>query len=254
MLNLHFYRMYPWTGRLLILSVIALCDACASAPNPALQEARLEHMKTRLDPEVERNAPAAFQEAEQTLRQAEQAKDKQEVEHWAYMAKQQTQIARAEAQQKTIEARAKAKAEAWGQQVGRELAELRAKKTERGYVLTLGDVLFDPNQASLRPGAQQDLYRLATFLKEHPEQRVLIEGHTDSMGSESYNLELSQLRAQAVQDFLIRNGIRPERITARGYGKAYPVASNDTAAGRQQNRRVEVIFSEQPRPVVMLER
>ncbi len=254
MLNIHFDRMYPWIGRSLILSVIVLCGACATGSNPVLQEARLEHMKTRLDPEVERNAPVAFQEAEQALRQAEQAEDEQEVEHQAYMAKQQTQIARAEAQQKTIEAQAKAEAESGVQQVGRELAELKAKKTERGYVITLGDVLFDYNRASLKPGAQQDLYRLVTFLREHPEQNVLIEGHTDSTGLESYNLELSQLRAQVVQDFLIRNGISPERIIARGYGETYPVASNDTAAGRQQNRRVEIVFSEQPRPIVMLGR
>jgi OmpA-OmpF porin, OOP family len=110
-------------------------------------------------------------------------------------------------------------------------------------------VLFEYDKANLKPGAQQNLYRLVTFLNEHPDQTVVIEGHTDSKGSDTYNLDLSQRRAQAVQGFLLSNGIGGERIAVRGYGEAYPVASNDTMAGRQQNRRVEIVVSEHPQHV-----
>lgn len=128
------------------------------------------------------------------------------------------------------------------QQLEAELADLKAKETERGLVLTLGDVLFESNAADLRADALQKLYVLVTYLKEHPDRNVLIEGHTDSIGTETYNLELSQRRATAVRTFLVRNGIDPERLTAQGYGQAQPVASNATAVGRQENRRVEVVI------------
>jgi outer membrane protein OmpA-like peptidoglycan-associated protein len=88
----------------------------------------------------------------------------------------------------------------------------------------------------------ENLYPMATSLRENPKRHILIEGHTDSVGSKSYNLELSQQRAAAVQNFLVRNGIDAERITARGYGEAYPMGSNETKAGRQDNRRVEVVI------------
>jgi OmpA-OmpF porin, OOP family len=249
----------PWIAHVLTLGVIVLCNACA-APNAALQQSRQAYEQARQDPSIVSNAPSTLDKAEQALHQAEQAKDEEDVNHLAYMAERWVEIARTEAQRKTAEAEAEQKLkdrdrvvlQARAQRLEQELAELKAKKTDRGYVLTLGDVLFDYNQASLKPGAQQELYRLATFLKEHPDQKILVEGHTDSAGSESYNLDLSQRRALAVQDFLVRNGVRPEQITARGYGEAYPVTSNDTAAGRQQNRRVEVVFSGQPRPAVML--
>jgi OOP family OmpA-OmpF porin len=122
-----------------------------------------------------------------------------------------------------------------------ELDELRAKETERGLVLTLGDVLFESNKAELRADSMRTLYPLVTLLKERPQRSVVIEGYTDSSGAESYNQELSQERAAAVRDFLVSNGIQPERIMARGYGEAHPVAPNTTEAERQENRRVEVI-------------
>ncbi|MGH8579424.1 MAG: OmpA family protein, partial [Gammaproteobacteria bacterium] len=123
-----------------------------------------------------------------------------------------------------------------------------AEKTERGYVLTLGDVLFEVDRSSLKPGAQRNLDQLVTFLKEHPEQKISIEGHTDSTASDSYNLKLSERRARAVAAFLVQNAISPERIRTLGYGEAYPKASNDTVAGRQENRRVEIVFAEKGEP------
>ena len=123
----------------------------------------------------------------------------------------------------------------------RELADLKARETAHGLVLTLGDVLFAPDQSEPTTAAMRKLSPLVTILKEQPQRSIRIEGYTDSRGPESYNLDLSQRRADAVRDFLIENGISPRRITARGYGEAVAVASNTTIAGRQENRRVEVI-------------
>jgi outer membrane protein OmpA-like peptidoglycan-associated protein len=126
----------------------------------------------------------------------------------------------------------------------KELEELNAQKTERGLVITLGDVLFGVNKAELKPGSERNVQKIADFLQEYPERKALIEGFTDSTGSESYNQALSERRAEAVRTFLISRGVSSERITARGYGESNPVASNATAASRQLNRRVEIIISE----------
>lgn len=125
-----------------------------------------------------------------------------------------------------------------------QLADLQAKKTDRGMVLTLGDVLFDTGQATLKPGADLVIGRLATFLNANPQTKIMIEGHTDSRGSDAYNEELSEQRARAVADALTARGVSADSVRTLGRGKAYPVASNDTPEGRQQNRRVEIIFSD----------
>jgi OmpA-OmpF porin, OOP family len=127
-----------------------------------------------------------------------------------------------------------------------ELADLKAKKTDRGLVLTLGDVLFDTGKATLKPGAYATIERLATALKEVPARKVMIEGHTDSVGSDEYNMQLSQNRALSVQAALMERGVQSDQITTMGKGEGTPVASNDDAGGRQQNRRVELIFQEDP--------
>jgi outer membrane protein OmpA-like peptidoglycan-associated protein len=126
-----------------------------------------------------------------------------------------------------------------------QLADLKVKKTERGLVLTLGDVLFDTNQATLKAGAYATLERLAMALREQPGRKVLIEGHTDNVGSEETNQGLSERRAQAVQAALTQRGVARDQISAVGKGENFPVASNDDANGRQTNRRVELIFSEE---------
>jgi outer membrane protein OmpA-like peptidoglycan-associated protein len=123
----------------------------------------------------------------------------------------------------------------------KELAEFKAQETERGLVLVLGDVQFAPNHETLTAEAMRKLYPLVTILKEQPKRPIRIEGHTDNSGEKSYNLDLSQRRADAVRDFLIENGIRAERITARGEGEEKAVAPNTTTEGRRENRRVEVI-------------
>jgi OmpA-OmpF porin, OOP family len=131
----------------------------------------------------------------------------------------------------------------------RELAELKARETAHGLVLTLGDVLFAPNHSELTAAAMRELSPFVPILKDQPQRSIRIDGYTDSRGRESSNLDLSQRRADAVRDFLIENGISPRRITALGYGEAAPVASNATLAGRRENRRVEVIVPREGRRV-----
>ena len=125
-----------------------------------------------------------------------------------------------------------------------ELADLKLQKTDRGLVLTLGDVLFDTGQATLKQGAYGTLDRLATALQEQPGRKVLIEGHTDNAGSDDSNQGLSERRAQSVQSALTERGVASNQITAVGKGEHSPIAGNDSAGGRQSNRRVELIFSE----------
>lgn len=125
------------------------------------------------------------------------------------------------------------------------LTELQTRQTERGLVVTLGDVLFEVDKADLKPGAMRSLNQLAVALRDDTNARVAIEGHTDSTGSRAHNMDLSDRRAAAVKSYLVSNGVDFSRITTRGLGPDYPVASNDTAAGRQQNRRVEVIINDQ---------
>lgn len=129
-------------------------------------------------------------------------------------------------------------------QMEAKLAELNAKKTERGMVITLGDVLFDVNKAELKPGAERNVQKIADFLKEYPDRTAVIEGFTDSTGDDGYNQALSERRAEAVRTFLIDRGISSDRATARGYGESKPIASNTTPASRQLNRRVEIVLSE----------
>ncbi len=124
------------------------------------------------------------------------------------------------------------------------LSELNAQATPRGMVITLGDVLFDVNRAELKPGGLRMVDQLAAVLKEFPQRNALVEGFTDSTGSDAYNQALSDQRANAVRLALMRQGIGMERVTARGYGETSPVGSNATAAGRQMNRRVEVVLSD----------
>jgi outer membrane protein OmpA-like peptidoglycan-associated protein len=142
-----------------------------------------------------------------------------------------------------------AQLQAQSAQLQAEVDALKAKQTDRGIVLTLGDVLFDTGRATLNPGAAMKLDRLAAFLNEHPDRRVQIEGFTDSVGSDAYNQDLSERRAEAVKAALTMRGIDSSRIATEGYGKAYPVASNSDSGGRQLNRRVEVVIGNANTPI-----
>jgi outer membrane protein OmpA-like peptidoglycan-associated protein len=124
-----------------------------------------------------------------------------------------------------------------------ELADVRAKQTERGWVLTLkNELLFDSAAATLKPGAHRALDNLAQFLRKYPDRDIAIEGFTDSTGSKEVNQRLSERRAEAVKDALVMRGIGSRRIDARGYGPAFPIASNESEIGRQLNRRVEIVI------------
>jgi outer membrane protein OmpA-like peptidoglycan-associated protein len=136
------------------------------------------------------------------------------------------------------------------QEESRRLAgELQAAQTQRGLVLTLGDVLFDTGRSELKPGAERTIDKLTSFLNENPERKVQIEGFTDSQGTDEYNQQLSQRRADAVASAIMARGVQADRVRARGYGEEFPVASNDNAGSRQRNRRVEVVISNGNQPV-----
>ncbi|MFC5480844.1 OmpA family protein [Massilia suwonensis] len=129
------------------------------------------------------------------------------------------------------------------------LVELHATKTERGMVVTIGDVLFATNQANLTPNGMSTLRKLADVMAQNPERTVLVEGFTDSTGSSSYNMDLSQRRANAVATALSSMGVPRERIAMKAYGEAFPVAANDNASNRQLNRRVEIVLSNENAPI-----
>ena len=165
-------------------------------------------------------------------RQAEQARQAATTAQAAAAAERRSaEMARAEA------ASARAKLDA----MRNELSDLKTKQTKRGLVITLGDVLFEIDKAKLKPGATRTLDQLAQALKEDPDAKVQIEGHTDSTGSRGHNMMLSRQRANSVKSYLVTHGVDGNRISTAGLGPDYPVATNTTAAGRQQNRRVEVI-------------
>jgi outer membrane protein OmpA-like peptidoglycan-associated protein len=176
------------------------------------------------------NAKMATNEAKMVASEALSQRD--QAAQQAEQANQQAEQANQQAQQATQEA---ARLQA-------EVDQLKATPTPRGLVLTLGDVLFDTGRSELNPGAGRKLDQLAQFLSEHKERRVQIDGFTDSVGSDSYNEELSLRRADAVKSALLVRGIDASRISTQGYGKAFPVANNTDSGGRQLNRRVEVVI------------
>lgn len=201
----------------------------------AIEKAELTRKEVQLQART-LEAELAEDRARTSQRDAEQARALAERES------REAQTAKAEAEQAQ---RAAALAIAQAQALAERVAELEALETERGLVLTLSDVLFDVDRATLKPGGLRAADEIASFLKEYPKRNVLIEGFTDNTGSEGYNLNLSQRRADAVRMALMERGIASDRIQIKGYGESYPVASNGTAAGRQQNRRVEIIISDQ---------
>jgi outer membrane protein OmpA-like peptidoglycan-associated protein len=184
-----------------------------------MQKRERELKAARLDAEQARAAAEArARDAEAKAREADQAR-----------AQAVAAVAAREAEQAKTTALTK------------ELADLKAKQTDLGIVLTVGDVLFASGKADIAPGAQRHIDKLAEFLNKNPNRNLLIEGHTDNTGGADLNIKLSQQRAEAVRDLLVSRGVSPQRITTRGYGPKYPLVSNDSAAGRQQNRRIDVL-------------
>jgi OOP family OmpA-OmpF porin len=272
----HKHIVFSLTG----ISIAVLAAGCAAQRPSSLDRASSSLAQAQQDSSVVRYAPSQLSEAQAAMAQAERVweseGDREETSHLAYLVEQKAGIAAAVAQQKAAEEEAqrlyaqrddirlsararetelaRAQAEAAtdraaaatvrSQVLEQELAALQAKETERGLVMTLQEgVLFEYDRAELKPGAMRNLEPLLTFLREHPDRALLIEGYTDSTGSDSYNIELSQRRAEAVRSFLVSNGISADRVLARGYGESYPVTTNETEAGRQQNRRVEIVIA-----------
>lgn len=199
-----------------------------------LQQAGGERERARLEART-READARGREAEAATRQARAAQaSASSAQSQAEAAQRQADAARQQAAQQAQRAAS----------LERDLQSLQARSTERGMVVTLGDVLFDTGRAVLKPGAQRNVDQLVSVLGQYPERRVMIEGFTDNVGGDDSNLALSRRRAEAFQQALINGGVPAERIEVRAYGEAYPVADNASAAGRQQNRRVEVLFSD----------
>ena len=263
-------------------ALTAVLAACASAPqrNDQLEQARTEVQTLSADPLAQQAASGDLDAARASLDQADSAMQQklppEKVNQLAYLAMRHAEAGEA----RITEARARQEV-ARGQQdrdrilmqarerearnaqtqaavaqnqaaatrgeladAQKELADLKAKQTDRGLVMTLGDVLFDTGRATLKPGADRDMDRLAQALRDNANTRVIIEGHTDSVGGEDYNLALSERRADAVGSALRSRGVPADRFEVKGLGKAFPVATNDTQAGRQQNRRVEIVFSD----------
>ena len=265
-----------------VIGVAGVLSACASAPqrNDQLEQARAEVQTLSADPMAQQAASSDLDQARASLNQADSAfqqkRPPEQVNQLAYLAlrhaqageariseaRARQQVAKAQEERNRIQLQARereaesAKAEAATARntaaaaqselanARQELNDLQAKQTDRGMVMTLSDVLFDTGKATLKPGATRDLDRLAQALKDNSNTKVKIEGYTDSVGSDSYNQQLSERRAQAVADALQMRGVPADRYQVEGLGKEYLVATNDTPAGRQQNRRVEIVFSD----------
>jgi outer membrane protein OmpA-like peptidoglycan-associated protein len=259
-------KLVTGSGLLLVLG------ACASTPIPtaALDTARTAVRTAEADPNVAKYAAVDLDTAKKQLDIAESAALKKKadaVAQPAYMATQYARLAEARASAKADDARVQAgqqerdriqlaarnreienarlaaqAANAQSSKLQAEIDALKAQQTERGLVMTFGDVLFDTGKAELNPSAQPRLDQLAQFLQEHPSRRVEIDGYTDNVGSVAFNQQLSLTRADAVETALVRRGIDPSRIATEAYGKSFPVADNSNPSGRQLNRRVEVVI------------
>ena len=251
--------------------------ACASAPQKidSLEQARDAYARAAQDPAVARHAPKELDAAKVALEKAErlyaEEEDRSDIDFQADLAAKRVRTAemiangreadrriddakleRQKAQLDMRESelnRSKAEIEQARKEAAelkQQMADMQAQQTERGMVLTLGDVLFEVNEAQLAPEAARNIDKIAAFLNKYPERTAIVEGHTDSMGDADYNLDLSRERAWSVRQALTARGVEGSRISTQGYGMTIPVASNSSSAGRAQNRRVEVIFPDAP--------
>lgn len=256
------------------VSVVAsfLLQGCTSSTinSPALLESQKAYESIRKDTRINQYAAPSLFQAGKLYNLSKTAKSDAEASHYAYLLKQEIEVAKESARGKELseqieglrdkktkalldakedqlvkaqeEARMANERALGLEQKYQELQELNAKMTSRGLVLTLGDVLFETGQASLMSGAKRALDKLVDFLAENEERKVLIEGHTDNVGSTIYNIDLSLRRAEAVSNVLKEKGIDEDRIVTKGYGEQYPVTGNISASGKQQNRRVEIVI------------
>ena len=224
----------------------AMAIAQAKGNDSAIAGAELERERTRTDlrtNEAQRaQAQASTAQAQASTAQAQTTIARQQ----AANAEQRASGAEQRASGAELQASA---AQANAADARQQLADLQAQQTDRGMLVTLGDVLFEFNRAEVKPGAQASLRKLADYLLKNPSRRVLIEGHTDSVGSATANNTLSRRRAEAVDLALVGMGMAAQRASTVGYGEDYPIADNNTDTNRALNRRVEVYIAENDQPV-----
>lgn len=244
-----------------LLAMSVALAACSTPPNANLENARTNFSGLQANPEATKVAALETKDASEWLDKAEKAyrdkEDEKKVDQLAYLTNQRITLAKdtialreSEAQLKNASAeRSKALLEARDAQIKQLKDSLNAKQTERGTLVTFGDVLFATNKADLKSSGLMNINKLAQFLQENPNRQVIIEGYTDSTGSAAYNQTLSERRATSVQVALIKMGVEPRRIVTTGYGKQYPIADNSSVSGRAMNRRVEVTISNDNQPV-----
>lgn len=223
----------------------------AEADRAQAEAARLAAERQRLD------AEAAKMAADRAKADAERARLEAERERLAAEAARAAAESQAQAARAAAESQAQAAREA-ALQAEREKAELReqlreqlnvileTRETARGLIVNLSDVLFDFDKATLRPGAREKLAKVAGIILAHPGLTADAEGHADAIGTDDYNQRLSERRAESVRSFLVQEGIAAGAVSATGFGESRPVATNGTASGRQQNRRVELVVSGEP--------
>lgn len=235
---------------------VATAQAAGSrkASEAAVAEANAERDRMRLDARTrEADAATASAQASQVDARASQIQA-QSAERDARVAQRQANASQrqSEASQQQAAA-AQQDAQAALQRslmLEEQLRDLNAKKTNRGMVITIGDVLFDSGRAELKSGGLRGMDKLVTFLQNNPKRHAQVEGFTDSVGGDSMNQALSARRADAVRGALVSRGVAADRIGTQGYGENFPVAGNDSAGGRQMNRRVEIVLSDDSGVVV----
>ncbi|HVW84738.1 MAG TPA: OmpA family protein [Bryobacteraceae bacterium] len=217
----------------------AAADREAEAKRRAAEEAQRRAQAESAAAAAERQK----HDAEVAMLEAKKAQQEADAARQAALAEEQ-RLAKEKASAISAREQAEKDAQALRERLKEQLNMILATRdTARGLIVNMSDVLFDFNQATLKPGAREKLAKVSGILLAYPTLHLSVEGHTDSIGSDEYNLKLSQRRADAVRDYLTSNGINAANIQATGLGKANPVATNDTAAGRQQNRRVEMVVS-----------
>jgi len=225
--------------------------AQADADRNAAEKAKADAERAKQEAEsAAANAERVKQEAIEARRSADEARQSAVAQQQQLAAEaDRARSAAADADRLRQEAeRQRAKSEEDQAQLRQQLLTqfntiLQTRDTARGLIVNMSDVLFDTGQYSLKPGAREKLAKVAGIILGHPGLKIAVEGHTDSVGGDAYNLKLSQNRANSVRAYLVSQSIDPAAVTATGFGKTMPVADNKTAAGRQANRRVELVVS-----------
>ncbi|MNM87368.1 Outer membrane porin F precursor [compost metagenome] len=245
-----------------LLAVTVTLAACSTPPNANLEQARTNYTGLQSDPQASKIAALETKEASDYLDKADKAyRDKEDVatvDQLAYLTNQRVEVAKQTIALRTAEAslkdasaqRAQARLDARDQQIKQLKDSLNARQTDRGTLVTFGDVLFATDKAELKSNGLMNINKLAQYLQENPDRKVIVEGYTDSTGTASHNQSLSERRADSVRAALVKMGVDPARIVAQGYGKEYPVADNSSTSGRAMNRRVEVTISNDSQPVM----